>query len=197
MARAAAKPGPSGWLIALGGSLLATLLATGLMFWARDHFQVRTLPERMLEFVLLFVTPENFEKGLAALGKEAKVVGLYVATAIMSLILVSLGLVAVGRRWSPLAVATLAPLLYLVAMAGVMPLTGGGLFASAPFQNTALVNAVYAAVALTYAAVLLPLRGLLPAAAPVPGTARVGADRRAFFGTAAGALVSLAAAFWF
>src|SRR5215212_2682588 len=197
MARAVARNGLAGWLIAFGGSLLATVLTTGLMFWARDHFQVRTLPERMLEYVLIFVTPENFEKGLAALGQQAKVVGLYVATAIMGLMLLGLGLVAVGRRWSVLAVAALAPLLYLVAMAGIMPLTGGGVFASAPFQNTGLVNAVYAAVALTYATVLLLARGLLPSAPGTPDAAAVSVARRAFCGTAAGAVAALAASFWF
>ena len=197
MARAVARKGSMGWLIALGGSLLATLLTIGLMFWARDHFQVRTLPERMLEYALLFVTPENFEKGLAALGDQAKVVGLYAATAIMGLMLLGLGLVALGRRWSALAVAALAPLLYLVAMAGIMPLTGGGVFANAAFQNTGLVNAVYAAVALTYATVLLLARGLLPTAADAPDAATVSVARRAFFGTAAGTVAALTASFWF
>jgi DMSO/TMAO reductase YedYZ molybdopterin-dependent catalytic subunit len=196
MARAVAKNGSIGWLIALGGSLLATLLTIGLMFWARDHFQVRTLPERMLEYVLLFITPENFEKGLAALGEQAKVVGLYMATAIMGLILLGLGLVAIGRHWSAVTVAALAPLLYLVAMAGIMPLTGGGVFASAPFQNTGLVNAVYATVALIYATVLLLTRMLLPATG-TPDAAAMSVTRRAFCGSAAGAVAALAASFWF
>jgi hypothetical protein len=44
----------------------------GLMFWARAAFQIRTLPERIMEWLLLFVPLEAFEKGLQQFGPHAK-----------------------------------------------------------------------------------------------------------------------------
>ena len=46
---------PIGWPTALIGGGLASVVALWLMFWFRSIFQIRTLPERALEYALLFV----------------------------------------------------------------------------------------------------------------------------------------------
>ncbi len=50
--RAGRKP-----VTSLAVASIATAVAIGLMFWARDAFQIRTLPERVMEWVLVFVPP--------------------------------------------------------------------------------------------------------------------------------------------
>lgn len=188
------------WVGALIGSVAATALALWTMFAARDRFQVRTLPERVLEWVLLFIPPEEFEKGIQSLGTQAKVVGLYAAVAGLCAILVALGLVALGRRWPPAGLVALGAALYVFAMGVVMPVTGAGPFASGLFQNVFLVNLCYLAVALAYAAGLLFARMALAAGSRGATGGRLKrrlADgRRAFFGAAAGALGAFAAATW-
>src|SRR5436190_1190626 len=64
------------------------------------------------------------------------------------------------------ALATVAAL-WLFAMAVVMPLTGGGLFATELPQDAMLVNACYLAIALTWLTSLLAVRAL--ALRPAPG----------------------------
>ena len=142
-------------LPSVGIAASATAVAMGLMFWSRAAFQIRTLPERVMEWVLLFVPPDAFEAGIGRFGPQAKVYALYVAVAGMALILVALGMVVlrlVRPLWGTWAVA---PALYLFAMGVVMPVTGAGFFATELIQDPLLVNACYAAIALTYAGVLL------------------------------------------
>ena len=73
----------------------------------------------------------------------------------MSAALFGLGLLALRRRWPGTAILGLALALFVVAMAGIMPLTGAGFFASDLFQHPMLVNGVYLGMALAYATVLL------------------------------------------
>jgi DMSO/TMAO reductase YedYZ molybdopterin-dependent catalytic subunit len=189
---------PAGLLV----SAAATTAALALMFWARAAFQVRTLPERLLEWLLLFIPLEAFEKGVQQFGPNAKEYGLYGAIGVMALLLFSLGLVALGRGWSGWAVLVLGLVLWLFAMAVVMPITGAGFFAQALFQNAWLVNASYLGVALAYATALLLGRLLLqvrPAArVSRTGGARIGpATRRPFLVSLAGLAASYAAVGWF
>ena len=75
-AAAASRPG---WLGSLGiaaGGAVASMVA---MFWLRSAYQIRTLPERVLEWVLLFVPPDTLERGISQFGAQAKVYALYVA----------------------------------------------------------------------------------------------------------------------
>lgn len=110
---------------ALAG-LLATAGATELMFWLRGVFQIRTLPERLAEWALLLVPPALFEQAITTFGTQAKIYALYGAVG-MALVLVTIGAVASRSRTGPwLAGATL----WLFALAVVMPLTGGGPFAT-------------------------------------------------------------------
>src|SRR5256885_14880734 len=91
-----------GWPIALTGSALATLAALWLMFWVRNTFQIRSLPERAMEYSLLYVPPEQFEAAVTRFGTQAKVYALYGATLVLALALLGLG-AAVLRARSPLA----------------------------------------------------------------------------------------------
>ena len=143
------------WIRAGITSLVATALAMGLMFWARSAFQVRTLPERLMEWLLLFVPLDAFAQGIQDFGPQAKVFALYGGIGIMSAALFGLGLLALRRRWPGTAILGLALALFVVAMAGIMPLTGAGFFASDLFQHPMLVNGVYLGMALAYATVLL------------------------------------------
>ena len=157
----------------LATAAVATTVATGLMFWSRQAFQIRTLPERAMEWVLLFVPPESFEAAVGRFGSQAKVYALYVAVAGMALLLLALGTSVLQLARSPWAVWATAPFLYLVAMGAVMPITGGGLLGSELFQDPWLVNACYLGTACAYATVLLLGRAGL--ASRVPG--RFGAER--------------------
>src|ERR671932_354496 len=65
------------WRGSVVGGLLAAGAAMGLMFWARAAFQVRTLPERVMEWILLFVPLEAFEKGVQQYGSHDKELALY------------------------------------------------------------------------------------------------------------------------
>ena len=143
------------WIRAGITSLVATALAMGLMFWARSAFQVRTLPERLMEWLLLFVPLDAFAQGIQDFGPQAKVFALYGGIVVMSAALFGLGLLALRRRWPGTAILGLALALFVVAMAGIVPLTGGGFFASDLFQHPMLVNGVYLGMALAYATVLL------------------------------------------
>ena len=144
-----------GWLRASGWSIAATVVAMGLMFLVRATLQVRTLPERVMEWVLIFVPLDAFERGIRTFGPQAKVLALYGSTAIMFAVLLALGTVMLRFRWSGVGVLGLAVALYLVTMAGVMPLTGGGVFGTQQVQHPLLVNGAYLGMALSYATVLL------------------------------------------
>jgi DMSO/TMAO reductase YedYZ molybdopterin-dependent catalytic subunit len=153
---------------ALGG-LAATALATALMFWLRGVFQIRTLPERLTEWALLFVPPEQFERAITTFGTQAKVYALYGAVAAMAAVLVGTGAVAARSATGPWAAGGG---LWLLAMAVVMPLTGGGAFGRELPQDALLVNAAFAAVALAYVLTLLAARALAVPAAAAPSAAR-------------------------
>ncbi len=141
-------------------SVLAATAAMALSFALRAAFQVRTLPERMMEWLLLYVPIDAFASGIQSLGPQAKVLALYGSAAVMTAALVGLGVLSLWRRWSPPAVLGMAAALFLVAMGGLIPLTGGGFFGAALPQHPLLVNAVYACIALGYGTVLLLGRAL-------------------------------------
>lgn len=149
----------------LAGSV-ATLVATAVMFWLRGVFQIRTLPERLTEWALLFVPPEQFELAITTFGTQAKVYALYGSVAAMATLLTAIGAVAVRSREGPW-IASAA--LWLVAVTVVIPLTGGGFFATELPQDASLVSVAFAVVALVYVLVLLGARALAlspPAATP-------------------------------
>src|SRR6266849_6542782 len=75
-ARVAARAGPTGWLRALVIGSVATGAALLLQNVLRDMWQIRTLPERVMEWLLLFVPLDLFERGLAQFGAGAKEIAL-------------------------------------------------------------------------------------------------------------------------
>lgn len=143
------------WPLSALVSVAAALVSVGVMFGLRSSYQIRTLPERVMEWVLIYVSPDMLEQGLAQFGAQAKVYALYVAVGGMALMLIALGAALMRAVRSPWGLFAVGPLLYLVAMAGIMPLTGAGLFGTELLQDSRLVNAGYLVVALSYALVLV------------------------------------------
>jgi hypothetical protein len=182
-----------GWIRATAWSVTATLVAMALMFWARGAFQIRTVPERVMEALLLFVPPAAFERAIQSFGPLAKVLALHGAIAVTTASLLCLGVFSLRRRLLGEAILGLAALLYLLTMAGIMPLTGAGLFGADLRQHPILVNGSYLGVSLAYATVLLLGQALSPPSAPAgPRRATFGA-RRALVVLAAGVLCTAGA----
>src|SRR5262249_6010791 len=145
-----------------------------------NTFQIRTLPERAMEYALRYVPPEQFEAAVTRFGTQAKVYALYGAVVVLALVLLGLGAAALRSR-SPSATWAVGAALWLFAMVVVMPLPGGGLFGSGLPQDALLVNACYLAIALSWLTVLLGVRALAlrPAAASAaPAAPVLGAGRR-------------------
>src|SRR5438309_1871322 len=93
--------------VSLAGGVGAAL-AAGLAMWLlRGTLQIRSIPERMLEWSLLFLPLDVFETGLQQFGFSAKRYALYVAILIMVALLSWLGVHALRRGWSvPVLLAT-------------------------------------------------------------------------------------------
>ena len=143
------------WPATLLTSLVASGAALGLMFFARDAFQIRTVPERVLEWLLIFVPLDLFERVLTSFGADAKVYATALAVAGTGLILLGLGLIVLRRGWSGWQILALGPLLWLFPMVVVMLATGAGLFATYLTQDVLLINVVYLAIGFAYASLLL------------------------------------------
>src|SRR4051812_18019044 len=109
---------------------IVSLIASGAAMWlqsvARDMWQIRSLPERVMEWTLLFIPLDLFERGIQRFGpgaKELALVGNIVGMA-ATLTLVGYLLLRSGAS-GPIAFgASIA--FWLFAMAVVMPVTGGG-----------------------------------------------------------------------
>jgi len=180
------KTTTAGWLTAVLASLVASGVALALMLWARAAFQVRTLPERIMETFLLVIPPDQFEGAIEKYGPAAKEYALYGVTAVMFLALAGIGIASLRIIRRPIWLLAVGIGLWLVAMLAIMPLTGAGPFATGLFQNPVLVNAVYLGVGLAYAALLL-------GACSLPAPALVGPSvesRRAFVVGAAASVAS-------
>src|ERR1700738_3246352 len=85
--------------LTLGGACAAAVAASAVMGLIRATLQVRSVPERLLEWSLLFIPLDVFESALQRFGFSAKVYSLYVAVAIMLGLLTWLGAIALRRRW--------------------------------------------------------------------------------------------------
>src|SRR5690242_19581180 len=101
------------------------------MLVLRSSIEVRSIPERLMEWLLLFIPPGLFESMLQRFGFDAKRYGLDAAILVVLIGLGWLGYEALFRRWPLLSLATIGPALWLVIMLVIMPLTSAGLFASA------------------------------------------------------------------
>src|SRR5688572_17847724 len=117
------------WRRALAGGLGAAAVAAACTVLTRAFAQVRSLPERLLEWMLLFVPLDLFGAMLARFGFETKRYALYGAVVVSLALLGALGAVALRRGWPQMALLALGPGLWLIVMVVIMPLTSAGLFA--------------------------------------------------------------------
>ncbi|TME97944.1 MAG: hypothetical protein E6I52_18510, partial [Chloroflexi bacterium] len=79
------------WLAAGLVGCLASAVAMLLQNVLRDTWQIRSLPERVMEWLLLFVPLDLFERGLEQLGANAKEVALTGTVAGMAVALAAIG----------------------------------------------------------------------------------------------------------
>jgi DMSO/TMAO reductase YedYZ molybdopterin-dependent catalytic subunit len=145
---------------AVGVVIAAMLVAMLLQQGMRTAWQVRTLPERVMETLLVLVPLDLFERGLQQFGANAKDIALDGAYAGMAILLIIIAWFAVRtvNGWLMLLVGLG---LWLVTMLVVMPLTGAGLFASGLLVSPLLTNAAYLCIFAGYAVVLAIGTGLL------------------------------------
>jgi DMSO/TMAO reductase YedYZ molybdopterin-dependent catalytic subunit len=151
----------SSWFPPTPGELTATLggLAAALVFGAgmlllRSTAGVRSIPERMMEWLLLFVPTSLFESMLQRFSFDAKRYALDLAILVLLALAAGLGYFVLRHGWPVIAIVCLGPAVWLVIMLGVMPLTSAGPFATALPDGTAPAVLGYLAVSLSYAAVL-------------------------------------------
>ncbi|MBV8083636.1 MAG: molybdopterin-dependent oxidoreductase [Chloroflexi bacterium] len=184
---------PVSWLRSTLAALAGGGLALGLMYWARAAFQLRTLPERLMETFLLVIPPDQFEAAIERFGPMAKDFALIGTYVVMALVLAVIG--ACAARYLPVwGILGMGVVLWLLAGAVIFPITGGGLFATGLLlQSPLLVNLVYLGIGLAYACCLLAAR-LGPAA---PSEAASGAETRRVFltGVASAAVAFVATTF--
>jgi DMSO/TMAO reductase YedYZ molybdopterin-dependent catalytic subunit len=155
---------------AIGGvaAAVAAGVAMALLRWT---LLVRTVPERVMEWVLLFVPLDLSEAGLLRLGFDAKSYALYAAIGGTIVLLAALGTLVLQRRWSTRAIVALGLGTWLFAMLVILPLTGAGVFATALLDGTRANVGGYLVVALVYAGVLAAASTLLEGE-PTPATSR-------------------------
>jgi len=166
------------------------------MLLLRSTAGVRTIPERLLEWLLLFFPAGLFEAMLRQFGFDAKRYGLDAAVLFMLALFAGLGYYVLRRGWPAPAIALLGPGLWLLIMLVVMPLTSAGLFAASLLDGTAAAVLGYLAVSLSYAAVLAGVRAWAPADARPGGLANLPArDRRTLLTVIGGAGVAYAATY--
>jgi len=164
--RVRARPGPPVWLEApepgratalLGGGLAALVAGLGMLV-LRSGLEVRSIPERLMEWLLLFVPLDVFEMLLQRFGFDAKRYALEVAVVVMLAALGAIGYAVLrsGLRtvWLPLVGLGF----WLVVMLVIMPLTAAGVFAMNLEDGKRGVIGGYLAIGLSYAGVLAAAR---------------------------------------
>jgi DMSO/TMAO reductase YedYZ molybdopterin-dependent catalytic subunit len=144
----------------MGGVAAAASAAVGMTF-LRGALAVRTVPERVMEWVLIFIPIEFFGYVIQRFGFDAKRYALYGSTVGMLVVLAMLGALALRGRWSVGAIFVLALALWLFVMVVIMPLTDAGFFAVDLVDGTAAAIIGHLAVALSYATMLIYARTAL------------------------------------
>jgi DMSO/TMAO reductase YedYZ molybdopterin-dependent catalytic subunit len=165
------KPAGSRHLTAAVGGLLAALLASAGMLLLRETLQVRSAPERLMEWLLLFVPPGAFEATLQRFSVDAKRYALAAAVVVSVGLMALVGYALLRRGTSVLGLAALGFGLWLVVMLVIMPLTSAGVFAADLLQGQAAAVGGYLAVCLTFVAVLAAARPWRRAPRPTPAAA--------------------------
>ena len=175
--------------LAVGGT--ATLVAMLAQQGIRAAWQVRSLPERVMESLLVLVPLDLFEQGLQRFGANAKDLALLGTVVGMVALLIIVGSFAVRRGMSGWQMLAVGLGLWLFAMVMVMPLTGAGLFGTGLLVDPVLTNAAYLCVFGAYSLVLVLGTWLLnELSAPRPATNR---DRRALLAGLVGGLATIGA----
>jgi DMSO/TMAO reductase YedYZ molybdopterin-dependent catalytic subunit len=139
---------------AVGGTAAALVFGLGMLV-LRSSVGVRSIPERLMEWLLLFVPPGLFEAMLLRFGFDAKRYGLDAAVLLVLGGLGWLGYRALSRGLTLPSLAALGVGVWLLIMLFVMPLTSAGLFASALVEGASAAVLGYLAISLSYAAVLI------------------------------------------
>jgi transposase len=151
------------------GGAAAAMAAGVAMAVVRWALLVRTVPERVMEGLLLLVPLDLFELGLLGLGIDAKRYALYGAIAGTLVVLGALGTLVLRRRWPTGAILALGLGLWLFVMLVLLPLTSAGVFAMGLLDGTRANVGGYLTVALVYAATLAAASALI--GGPPPATA--------------------------
>lgn len=138
----------------VGGIAAAFVFGAGMAL-LRYTAGVRSVPERVMEWLLLFVPPQVFEAFLQRFGFDAKGYGLDAAVLLMLAGCAALGYYVLRRGWPLLAIALVGPGLWLVIMLVIMPLTSAGVFATALPGGTVPVVLGYLGIGLAYSATLI------------------------------------------
>jgi DMSO/TMAO reductase YedYZ molybdopterin-dependent catalytic subunit len=141
-------------LTSIAGGVLASLAAAAVMLLMRLALQVRSVPERVLEVMLLVTPPDLFEAALLRYGFDAKRYALSLTIVVTLLCLTGSGAWAIGRRWSVGRVVSLSFVLWLFVMVVIMPLTDAGPFGIGLINGKKAAIGAHLAVALVYAAAL-------------------------------------------
>jgi DMSO/TMAO reductase YedYZ molybdopterin-dependent catalytic subunit len=146
--------GRSGEPLRFGGGLAAAVAAGLAMGVIRTTLQVRSVPERVLEWMLLFVPLDIFEAALQTFGFNAKRYALYLGILVTLCLLTLLGTLALRRDWSVSTLLGIGLGLWLFTMLVIMPLTSAGFFALALLEGKRVTLLGYLGVALVYSTVL-------------------------------------------
>ena len=155
----------------IGGSLAALVVGLAMLL-LRSSLGVRSVPERVMEWLLLFVPTSVFENLLARFGFEAKRYALDAAVLLMIVALAALGFAVLRTGLRVAAIAVIGVAFFLFVMLVIMPLTAAGLFAMDLEEGKRAAIGGYLAVGLSYAAVLAAARLWISARAREPEFAR-------------------------
>jgi DMSO/TMAO reductase YedYZ molybdopterin-dependent catalytic subunit len=177
------------WLAAFVIGCLASGAAMLLQNVLRDVWQIRGLPERVEEWLLLFVPLDLFEQGLARFGADAKELALTGTEIGMALVLVAVGALVIHAGWRGWALLGLGVGLWLLTMVVVMPVTGAGVFATGLQVSPLLTDSGYLLVFLAFATVLAGGGMLLDGAAHVAARQQM-QERRALLAGLVAAIVA-------
>src|SRR3954465_12843543 len=98
---------------------IVSLIAAGAAMWvqslARDMWQIRSLPERVMEWSLLFIPLDLFERGIQQFGPNAKELALVGNVLGMAISLALIGYVLLRRRASGGVILGVSVTLWLLA----------------------------------------------------------------------------------
>jgi len=148
------------------GAVAAAVAAGAAMYVLRFTAQVRSVPERLLEWLLILAPPQAFENLLMRFGSDAKRYALWLVSVALLAGLTALGFAVLSRRWSVPRLLGLGIGIWLVLMVVVMPLTGAGVFAADLIDGAWTAVLGYLATSLTFASVLAIAAMTWPRLAP-------------------------------